>query len=33
MKSQYGSYSQAAAPALEYVGVRRRLLAAIIDGI
>jgi len=33
MKSQYGSPSQAAAPALEYVGVGRRLLAPIIDGI
>lgn len=32
MKSQYGSPSQAAAPALEYVGVGRRLLALIIDG-
>jgi hypothetical protein len=32
MKSQYGSHSHAA-PALEYVEVRIRLLAAIIDGI
>lgn len=33
MQSQYGSPSQAAAPALEYVGVGRRLLALVIDGI
>lgn len=33
MKSQYGSHSQAAAPALEYVGVGRCLLALIIDVI
>jgi uncharacterized RDD family membrane protein YckC len=33
MQSQYDSPSQAAAPALEYVGVGRRLLALIIDGI
>jgi uncharacterized RDD family membrane protein YckC len=33
MQSQYGSPSQAAASALEYVGVGRRLLALIIDGI
>jgi uncharacterized RDD family membrane protein YckC len=32
MRSQYGSPSQAAAPAPEYVGVGRRLLALIIDG-
>ncbi len=33
MQPQYGSPYQAAAPALEYVGVGRRLLAIIIDGI
>ncbi len=33
MQSPYGSPYQAAAPALEYVGVGRRLLALIIDGI
>jgi uncharacterized RDD family membrane protein YckC len=33
MQSQYGSPPQATAPALEYVGVGRRLLALIIDGI
>jgi uncharacterized RDD family membrane protein YckC len=33
MQSQYGSPSQTAAPALEYVGVGRRLLALIVDGI
>jgi hypothetical protein len=31
MQSQYYSPSQAAAPALEYVGVGRRFLAVIID--
>jgi uncharacterized RDD family membrane protein YckC len=33
MQSQYYSPSQAAAPALEYVGVGRRFLAVIIDAI
>jgi hypothetical protein len=33
MKSQYGSSSQTAAPAIEYLGVGRLLLAPIIDGI
>ena len=33
MQSQYSSPYQAAAPALEYVGVGRRLLAIIIDSI
>jgi uncharacterized RDD family membrane protein YckC len=33
MRLQYGSPYQAAAPALEYVGVGRRLLAIIIDGL
>ncbi len=33
MQSQYGSPYQAAAPALEYVGVGRRFLALLIDGI
>ena len=33
MQSQYYSPSQAAAPALEYVGVGRRFLAVIIDTI
>ncbi len=33
MQSQYGTPYQAAAPAMEYVGVGRRLLAVIIDGI
>ena len=33
MQSQYYSPSQAAAPALEYVGVGRRFLAIIIDAI
>jgi uncharacterized RDD family membrane protein YckC len=33
MQPQYSSPYQAAAPALEYVGVGRRLLAIIIDGI
>lgn len=33
MQSQYGTPYQAAAPAMEYVGVGRRLLAIIIDGI
>jgi uncharacterized RDD family membrane protein YckC len=33
MQSQYSSPYQAAAPALEYVGVGRRLLAIIIDTI
>ena len=33
MRLQYGSPYQATAPALEYVGVGRRLLAIIIDGL
>src|SRR3954453_9968786 len=33
MQSQYGSTHQAAAPSLEYVGVGRRLVAVIIDGL
>lgn len=33
MQSQYGAPSQAAAPALEYVGVGRRFLAVLVDGI
>jgi hypothetical protein len=33
MKSQYGSHSQAAEPALEYLGAGRLLLALIIVGI
>jgi len=33
MQSPYGYPAQAAAPALEYVGVGRRLLALLIDGI
>ena len=33
MQSRYSSPYQAAAPALEYVGVGRRFLAIIIDGL
>jgi uncharacterized RDD family membrane protein YckC len=33
MQSQYGTPYQAAAPALEYVGVGRRLVAVVIDGL
>jgi uncharacterized RDD family membrane protein YckC len=33
VQSEYGSSYQAAAPAMEYVGVGRRLLAVIIDAI
>src|SRR4051794_8683755 len=33
MQPQYSSYSQAAAPVLEYVGVGRRFVALIVDGI
>jgi uncharacterized RDD family membrane protein YckC len=33
MQSQYGTPYQAAAPALEYVGVGRRFVATLVDGI
>ena len=33
MQSQYDAPYQAAAPALEYVGVGRRFLAVLVDGI
>ena len=33
MQPQYSSYYQVATPVLEYVGVGRRLLAIIIDGL